>query len=189
MTTIQARRKLIVVLLLCMAAVAAVIRHFAVPGSTVHDVSTVMMLLWLPVIGSIVGWCYGKLRRPPPAPPPGFAAGSSFQPHALVAFTLRPAAVPAEDVPVPPGEHQCVFVVGHQGFMTRWRVAPGEMFRRGEARTQQVEFLSPRMALPHLPPGTAFRMLVGDAFVGDGQVLEVLEAVREVPAAPATAAD
>ena len=45
MTTIQFRRQLIVILLLCVAAIAAVVRHFAAPDSTVRNVSTVMMLL------------------------------------------------------------------------------------------------------------------------------------------------
>ena len=176
MTTIQFRRRLIVILLLCVAAVAAVIRHFAEPGSTVRDVSTVMMLLWLPVIGSIVGWCYGKLRRPPAAPaaPASFVPGQAFQPHALVEFTLRPAPIPAEDAPVAAGEHRCVFVVDNQGFQARWQLAPGEKFRRGETRTTSVEFLTPQRALPQLPPDTPFRMLVGEAFVGDGRVVQAL---------------
>jgi hypothetical protein len=185
MTTIQSRRQLIVILLLCMAAVAAVIRHHAEPGSTVRDVSTVMMLLWLPVVGSIVGWCYGKLRNRAPAPvqaPPGFAPGREFQPQAVVEFTLRPALVPIEDVPVPTGEHHCLLVVGNQGFLMRWRVAPGGAFRRGETRQMPVEFLTPQNALPHLAPGTPFRMLLGEAFIGDGRVLEQL--APATPVAP-----
>ncbi len=174
MSSIQSQRRLIVILLLCMAAIAAVVRHFSEPGSGVHSVATVLMLLWLPVIGSIIGWCIGQLRRPPPAAPPGFAPDRAFQPHASVEFKLRPASVPAEDVPVQPGEHRCVFVVGNQGFQARWQVAPGETLRRGELRARPVEFLTPDKALPLLPPGTAFRMLVGEAFVGDGRVLQVL---------------
>lgn len=174
MAFLQSPRQLIVVLLLCMAAIAAVVRHFAEPGTGVHDVASVMMVLWLPVIGSIIAWCIGQLRRAPPAAPPGFAPDSAFQPHASVEFMLRPALVPAEDVPVQPGEHRCVFVVGHQGFQGRWQVASGETLRRGETSTRPVEFLSPQLALAQLPPGTPFRMLVGEAFVGDGRVLELL---------------
>lgn len=179
MTTIQARRQLIVILLLCVAAVAAVIRHYAEPGSTVRDVATVMMLLWLPVIGSIVGWFYVRLRRAPPAAPAapaGFAPDQAFQPQARAEFTLRPASIPAEDGLLQVGEHRCVFVVENQGFQARWQVAPGQAFRRGETRTQAVEFLSPHKALPQLPPGTRFRMLVGEAFIGDGRMLELLPA-------------
>lgn len=174
MTTIQFRRRLIVILLLCTAAVAALVRHQAEPGSTVHDVSTVLMLLWLPVLGSILGWVYGKLQRRPPPAPQGFAPGSAFQPQALVTFTLRPAAIPAEDVPVQAGEHRCVLVAGHQGFQMRWQLAPDAHLRRGQACTTAVEFLAPDKALAQLPQGTAFRMMVGDAFIGDGRILELL---------------
>jgi hypothetical protein len=174
MSTIQFRRRLIVVLLLCTAAIAALVRHQAAPGSTVHDVSTVLMLLWLPVLGSILGWVYGKLLRKPPPPPEGFAPGQAFQPQALVTFTLRPAAIPAEDIPVQAGEHRCVLVVGNQGFQMRWQMPSGETFRRGEPREAAVEFLAPHKALPLLPQGTAFRMMVGEAFVGDGRVLQQL---------------
>lgn len=171
MTTIQFRRRLIVVLLLCTAAIAAVVRHQAEPGSTVHDVSTVLMLLWLPVIGSIVGWGYGKLLRKPPPAPEGFAPDQAFQPQALVEFTLRPAQIPADDIPVKAGEHRCVLVVGNQGFQMRWQMPPGEIFRRGATRQTAVEFLTPHKALPQLPQGTPFRMMVGDAFIGDGRML------------------
>ena len=174
MTTIQFRRRLIVILLLCTAAIAALVRHQAEPGSTVHDVSTVLMLLWLHVLGSIVGWAYGKLLRKPPPAPESFAPGQPFQPQALVAFTLRPASIPAEDIPVKAGEHRCVLVVGSQGFQMRWQMPPDESFRRGQAREAAVEFLAPDKALPLLSQGTSFRMMVGDAFVGDGRVLRLL---------------
>lgn len=174
MSSIQFRRRLIVIVLLCVAAVAAVVRQFSAPDSTVHTVSTVMMVLWLPVLGSIVGWVYGKLQRRPAAGPPGFAAGSVFTPQAEVEITLRPARIPAEDGPVPAGEHRFVLVVGHQGFHARWVVGPGESCRRGQACTVLVELLSPQLALPQLAPDTAFRMLVGDAFIGDGRMLRAL---------------
>ena len=54
---------MIVVLLLAVAVAGALIRHFSAPGSTRHDIGTVMMLLWLPVIGQVVGWVFGQLKR------------------------------------------------------------------------------------------------------------------------------
>lgn len=177
MTPIQARRQLIVILLLCVAVIAAVVRHFAEPGSAVHDGASVAMLLWLPAVGSIVAWCFGKLRRArPPAPgPAGFAPDSVFAPQALVEFSLRPAEVPAQDLPLTPGEYRCVLVVGDQGFQIRWLVPAGDSLRRGETRALPVEFLSPRLALQHLPAGTPFRLLLGEAFIGDGRMLEALD--------------
>lgn len=172
-STIQSRRKIIVIVLLCVAVLGGVIRHYAVPGTTTRNIGTLLLVLWVPVIGNVVGWLIGKARRQPAAvaAPPDFAEGSPFVPQALVEFTLRPAAVPAEDRLVPEGEHRCALVVDNQGFSARWFVAPGEGFRRGQAKTLSVEFLAPATALPRFAPGTVFRMLVGEAFIGDGKVL------------------
>ncbi|RYY95448.1 MAG: hypothetical protein EOO24_22850 [Comamonadaceae bacterium] len=170
---IKSRRKLIVIVLLAVAVLGAVIRHYAVPGSTTRNIGTLLMVLWVPVIGNVIAWLIGRVRRPAAAVagPPDFAPGSAFTPHAWVEITLRPAAVPAEDRLVPEGEHRCALVLDTEGFSARWQVAAGQGFRRGLAQTLPVEFLSPAVALPRFAPGTAFRMLVGEAFIGDGKVL------------------
>lgn len=182
MTTRQSRRKLIVVVLLFLAVAGAAIRHFAVPGTTTRDIGTLMLLLWIPVIGNVVGWLMGRLKRPAkPAPASAvlladqvsLAARAPFHAHALAEITLRPAAVPAEDVLIAEGHHFCAFVVDNAGFSGRWEVPAGGAFRRGTVQRLPVEFLSPTVARPRFAPGTAFRMLVGEAFVGDGTIVEV----------------
>ena len=45
-----------------------------------------------------------------------------------------------------------------------------------QRKNMPVEFLSPALALPKFQPGTVFRMLVGESFIGDGRVLQVLDA-------------
>jgi hypothetical protein len=183
MTTIQARRKLIVVILLCVAVAGAVIRHFAVPGSTTRDIGTLLMLLWIPIIGNVVAWLFGKLRRKAPAEPAAaFDEARPFQPQVLVELTLRPAQVPAEDISIAEGEHHCAFVIGNEGFSGKWKVPTGGSFRRGAAQSLQVEFLAPVAALPRFQSDVAFRMLVGDSFIGDGRVLEVLAGTGTKPA-------
>lgn len=178
MTTRQARRRLIAVFLLCMAVAGAVLRHLAAPASTLRDVGTLMLLLWLPIIGSVVGWLFTKLRRRRPASgPPSFEAGSAFQPHALVELTLRASQVPSENTLIPEGEHRCALVVDNEGFSARWFVPPDQTFRRGNTQMLQIEFLAPALALPRFHPEAAFRMLVGESFVGDGRVLQVLDQV------------
>jgi len=181
MTTIQARRRLIVIILLCVAVGGALLRHFAAPASTARDVGTLLMLLWLPIIGNVVAWLVAKVRRPAAAAaaavavaPTGFDAAGAFQPHALVELTLRPPELPSDNLPIAEGEHRCALVVDNEGFSARWFVAPGGAFRRGTAQTIQVEFLAPALALPRFPRDAAFRMLVGEFFVGDGRVLQVL---------------
>ncbi|VTU17838.1 hypothetical protein SRS16CHR_02111 [Variovorax sp. SRS16] len=169
-TTIQSRRKIIVIVLLCLAAAGALVRQFAEPG-TLRNIGTLMMLLWLPVIGNIISWLVARIRRPAAPGAASFEAGAPFQPHALVELTLRTPMLPSEDTPILAGEHRCALVIDNEGFSARWFVAPGETFRRGVAQTLDVEFLAPALALARFQPGAAFRMLVGESFVGDGRVL------------------
>ena len=83
--------------------------------------------------------------------------------------------MPIENTLVPEGEHRCALVVDEQGFSARWWVPAGGAFRRGTPQTLQVEFLAPVVALPRFQRDAAFRMLVGESFIGDGRVLQVLE--------------
>jgi len=69
--------------------------------------------------------------------------------------------------------HHCALVIGNEGFSVRWQVGPGQSFRRGTLQTLPVEFMAPGAALPRLKQGLAFRLLVGEAFIGDGQVLRL----------------
>lgn len=174
MTGIQAKRRFIVIALLCVALGGALLRQLSEPGSTARDLGTLLMLLWLPIIGNVIAWLIAKVRRPVASEPAGFEAGSTFHPHALVELTLRSAQLPSEDSLIPEGEHRCTLVVDNEGFSARWIVAPGQAFRRATAQTLQVEFLKPAIALPRFQRDAAFRMLVAESFVGDGRVLELL---------------
>ncbi|MDM0013309.1 hypothetical protein QTH87_12770 [Variovorax sp. J22P168] len=171
MTTIQSRRKLIVIILLCVAVAGAVLRYLAAPGSTARDVGTLLMLLWVPIIGNVIAWLIGRLRRPDQLAPSPFDARGAFEPQLQVELTLRPPGVPAADLPVAAGEHRCAFVVGNEAFSARWWVPEGRSFRRGTVQLLEAEFLAPAVALPRFEAGTDFRMLVGDSFVGDGCVI------------------
>lgn len=183
LTQIQARRRLIVVILLCVALGGAVLRHLSAPGSTQRDVGTLLMLLWIPVIGNVIAWLVNRMRAARALKKAGTAMTAApaaplredmpFEPHAWVELTLRPAGVPAEDMPIAEGLHHCALVIGNEGFSVRWQVEPGRSFRRGTLQTLPVEFMAPDAALPRLKPGLAFRLLVGEAFIGDGQVLRL----------------
>ncbi|MGJ7510145.1 hypothetical protein [Variovorax sp. GT1P44] len=175
MTTIQFRRRLIVIILLCVAVGGGIVRHFAAPGSTLRDVGTLLMLLWVPIIGNVVAWLVARVRRRSVPVTSPFDQRLSFEAHALVELTLRPPKLPSHDTPVAEGEHRCALVVDNEAFSARWWVAPGESFRRGTAQTLEVEFLAPTLARPRFGPDTAFRMLVGESFIGDGRVLRLLD--------------
>lgn len=171
MTTIQSRRKLIVIVLLCVAIAGAVMRLRAAPGSTARDVGTLLMLLWVPIVGNVIAWLIGRLRRPAQPSPSPFDALGAFEPQLQVELTLRPPGVPAADLPVAAGEHRCAFVLGNEAFSARWWVPEGGSFRRGTVQLLEAEFLAPAVALPRFEAGTGFRMLVGDSFIGDGRVI------------------
>lgn len=171
MTTIQARRKLIVIILLVVALGGAAIRHYATPGTILRDTGTLLMLLWIPIVGNIISWLIARLRRPVVPVPSGFEDRMDFTTHATVELTLRPPQIPAEDTPIPIGEHRCALVVDNQGFSARWVVSPGQRVMRGQPCQVDVEFLAPEVALPRFQTDIVFRMLVGDSFIGDGRVL------------------
>ncbi|HWT19078.1 MAG TPA: hypothetical protein VN280_09195, partial [Variovorax sp.] len=96
MTLIQSRRRLIVVILLCVAAGGAVVRHYAAPGTTTRDIATLLMVLWVPIIGNVIAWLIGKRpRRAPPAQavaPPSFDTAGAFAPQARVELVFRKPA-------------------------------------------------------------------------------------------------
>lgn len=178
MTTIQSRRKLIVIILLCVALGGAAMRQLAAPGSTLRDIGTLLMLLWVPIIGNVISWLISRLRRPAPMAPSPFDERPAFEPQLLVELTLRPPLLPAEDIPVPAGEHRCALVVGNEAFSARWWVPPDRSFRRGSPQALEVEFLAPQLALPKFQAEAGFRMLVGESFIGDGRVLRPVEPTR-----------
>ena len=172
MTTIQFRRKLIVIILLCVAVTGAVMRHYAERGTTTRDIGTLLMVLWVPIIGNVIAWLVSKRpRRAPPPEPVSFDALSAFTPHLRVQITLRPPALPVHDVPLPAGEYRCALVIDNEGFSARWFVPQGEVLDRGKPHTLEVELLTPELAKPRFVQGADFRVLVGDSFIADGRVL------------------
>jgi hypothetical protein len=174
-TKIQFRRKVIVAVLLCVAIGGAIVRHYATPGTTTRDIATLLMVLWVPIIGNVIAWLISKRpRRAKPAAvdaPPSFDTTGAFTPHARVELVFRKPGLPSQDVPISSGEYRCALVIDKEGFSARWFVPPGEVLERGTAAEVDIEYLSPTLAQPRFAQGAAFRVLIGDSFVADGRVL------------------
>lgn len=168
-TVTSTGRRRAMAFLLVLAVAGAVIRALADNPSTWRDIGTLMLVLWVPAVGQLLGWLRARLPASTP-PPTGFAQGQPFT-----------AQLTAEITPLPPeGLLQALqadtelftVLLGRQGFTARsatplrqWLAAPG-------AQTLALEFLTPGLALQRLAPQTPFHVLVGTVAVAQGVVLQ-----------------
>lgn len=158
-TRIQSRRRLIVVVLLALAVVGAVIRQFADPASLSHDLGTLLLVLWVPAVGNIIGYLRMRFARRPPVS--AFAPQAEFVAERLAEVRFDDAA-PDLSQPL-----ACTLLQGSEAFTARLRSAA-----TGGPGTPSVElqFLVPSVALPRFTPGTEFRIVFGRTVVGEGRV-------------------
>jgi len=167
------RRKLIVVVLLVLSVIGAGIRFNAPDPSALRDVGTLMMLLWLPVVGNIVAWVTQQLRPKRPPPVLAFPADRAFQGQMLAELTpLPPGQRPASQA-LDPANTVCALLSGTEGFTVRLDQPLVQWLDRGETQALDLEFLRPEVALPKLPVGAAFHVLAGNGAIGHGKVLAV----------------
>lgn len=170
-TVSSASRRNIMAVLLALAVLGGVVRWLAPNPSTLRDVGTLLLVLWVPAIGQLIGWVMRKLmgKMPRTAPPSHeFAADSPFIPHLYADMTPVPA--PHGMPPLDDADMRCTLVIGRNGFtgrleqpVARWLAQPG-------ARRAAIELLRPDVAMPHLAAGTAFHLVVGTVALARGEV-------------------
>ena len=166
----SSRRQIITVVLLVLALIGGVVRGFAPQPSMARDVGTLLMVLWLPIVGNIIGWLMQRVRAPKHQLQ-GFAAGTVFEPHARIELTLLAAETPRLGRPIRAGYFIGALVVGSEGFTTRLAVpSDGEPVPEVPC-TLDVQFLRPELALAQLTAGTRFALLSGRTLLGTGSVL------------------
>lgn len=160
-----ARRKLVVVVLLALALIGGAIRLWAPNPSTLRDFGSLMLVLWVPVIGNVIAFLVRKikLRRTPFDLP--------FAPELLV--ELVPLAPPPR-LACPLDGDGCALVVGTEGFTARLSQPLAGWLAHGAPIQVQAQFLKPKMALPHFTADTPFRIVAQQQLVGQGRVLQVL---------------
>lgn len=166
---ISTRRQIIVLVLLVFAIGGGIVRWLAPDPSLARDMGSLLLVLWLPIVGNIIAWLIQRAKTP--IQPMGFAEGTEFECHARVEITLLPPPVPKAARPIPAGLSQCILIVGSEGFTARLQVPPGQEPEPGVAATFDAQFLRPETAGPKLPEGTKFTLLAGRTPIAQGQVL------------------
>jgi hypothetical protein len=166
-TVTPLRRRLVMAALLGLATAGGVIRHYAENPSTLRDVGTLLLVLWLPAVGNLIAFLVRQIPRAAP-PPTDFAAGSAFAPHLRVRL---------EPVALPPGQREamdlrgsrCTVLVGRAAFTARLAQPLADAL--DAPQELPMELLMPAVAERHLVPGTDFHLLVGATAVAKGQVI------------------
>ena len=171
-STISSRRQIITTVLLLFAVGGGLLRWLAPQPSLARDMGSLLLVLWLPIIGNIIAWLVARAHKPKNAPP-GFAPDSPFTPSAHITLTLLAAEVPSQSRPIRAGLFHCMVVVGHEAFSARLQVPPHAEPVPEVAQPLEVEFLRPEVALPKLKPGTDFTLLSGRTLLGRGQVQQL----------------
>ena len=165
------RRQTIVIGLVACALAGGVLRVLAPNPSSLRDFGTLLLVLWLPVIGNVVGYFMRKLPRRVPELP--FDPALPFAPQLLADLTLLPGAGGAPRILPGPGA-LCTVVLGHEGFTARCGPAAAAPAADGPPETLhrvEIELSRPALAGPRLGEGTPFVLAFGTQAVAQGRVL------------------
>lgn len=157
--------------MLALALSGGVVRHYAPAPSTLHDIGTLLLVMWLPAVGNLIAYLVGKMPRREP-PPTDFPAGSVFAPQVEV----RVDTVPLPEgwlATLDPDERRAVLLVGRQGFTVRLAQPLARWLAQGASPSVWLELLRPVSARKTLTPGTALHVLVGRTVVAKGTVVSM----------------
>jgi hypothetical protein len=170
MKATSSRRQLIVAVLLALAVVGAGVRLWAPNPSLARDIGTLLLVLWLPVIGNIISFALARVRQRRGRH--AFADDAPFRPQLRVELTAAPGQVRLKAP-----ERQCTLVVGTEGFTARLGIPLAQWMTGDQPQALAVELLRPALALPRMASGTTFTVFAGATVVGEGRVLELLPPV------------
>ena len=162
------RRRLIVFVLLALALVGGLVRYWAPNPSLARNIGTLLLVLWLPVLGHVVAFLVNRLRHRMRRVT-AFAADAPFVPHLWA--QLEPARAAAGQFPA--AVQTCTLVVGTEGFTARLAQPLAIVHAPGQVETVEVQFLRPALALPRFPAATDFQVMAQGQVVGTGHVLTV----------------
>jgi hypothetical protein len=161
------RRQLIVAVLLSLAVIGAGMRLWAPKPSLARDIGTLLLVLWLPVIGNIIGFVIGRVARMRQRH--AFAPGAAFTPHLLAELSAQPGQVRLK-----PEQRRCTLVIGNEGFTARLATPVSQWLAAAQPQSVELELLRPEIALARFTPGAEFSLHAGATTLGSGRVLQVL---------------
>jgi hypothetical protein len=164
-TATPARRQAVMIVLLSLATAGAVIRALAPNPSTLRDIGTLLLVLWLPAVGNLVAWFIKRIPRKAP-PATEFASDAAFAPQLRVRLERTELAASMS-----PGASAFVVLVGRRGFVARLGAPIGRVLAVPGEQEAMLELLHPAGALPRLGAGTQFHLLVGTQAVAKGRVV------------------
>src|SRR3954463_5563666 len=117
LTATPSRRRLAMIALLLLALTGGFIRRYAPNPSTLRDIGSLLLVLWLPAVGNLIAYFVKRIpHRAPPAT--SFPVGSTFNPQLDV--RLQATELPGDLLAaLDPDERQCTVLVGRAGFTAR----------------------------------------------------------------------
>jgi hypothetical protein len=164
-------RQYAMAVMLTLAVAGAVIRWQAPNPSITRDIGSLLLVMWLPAVGNLIGVIVRKLPRAAP-PPTDFAAGSPFTQQALL--QLQVVDLPAGFIDsLDAQDTRGVVLTGRHGFTVRFDRPMAQWLGAAGAEPVAVEFLLPKVALRDLVPGMPIHLLVGKTAVAKGTVLQL----------------
>lgn len=173
LTVTPSQRRTATLVLLALAVLGLVIRAASDPASAWHDVGTLLLILWLPVVGNLIAHLMGLFRTRNPPPPGGFAPDAPFAPQlqARLEVMALPAGFAAS---LDATEARAALIVGQHGFTVRLGQPVAQWLAAVPVGTSQdvaLELLRPEAAAGLLGAGTDIHLVMGRTAVARGYVL------------------
>ena len=169
MRNISSRRYLIAVALLVAAVAGALLRSFSSPQSTSYYLGTLLMVMWIPIVGNIIAFAVRKVGPTAPAESP--ILSTTFVSQMVVELDLDAERSLQLLKRERDGKIHGLFVLGTEGFSVR--ISPIEDQAASGGKDAEVQFLASETALPKFSAGTTFKLAQGRSFVGTGRVLSL----------------
>jgi hypothetical protein len=165
----SSRRQIAMAVMLALAVAGGVIRWQAPNPSTLRDIGTLLLVMWLPALGNFVGFLMRKIPKGK-GPPLQFEAGLPFTPQLRV--QLDPVPLPEGFVAaLDPLDDRATLLVGRGGFTVRLDQPMAQWLAAPAPGVVPMQCLLPEVALRTLVPGTDVHLVVGTMAVARGQVL------------------